>query len=181
MNTANCTIEINKMICEGDTRTNLFWSDTRCILYFVPYLWTNNFHKLNQMANKTITVQGTEIRLYKEKEEDFISLTDIGKKFNEQAGQLITSWLRNRNTVEFLGVWESMHNESFNSIGFDRIRNRTGLSTFILSVSEWTTSTNAIGIRAKAGRYGGTYAHKDIAFEFLSLSSPSVKKLDSEK
>ena len=124
---------------------------------------------------KTLSVQGIEIRYYQQKEEDFISLTDIGKKFNSRADQLISNWLRTRATVNFLGALESLHNPSFNSLNFEGIKNQTGEPTFVLSVSDWVSQTGAVGIRAKAGRYGGTYAHMDIAFEFLSYLSPTFK------
>lgn len=125
--------------------------------------------------HKIITVEGTEIRFYQERKEDFISLTDIARKFNERTDQVISNWLRTRNTIDFLGAWESLHNENFNPLNFEGIRNQTGASAFVLSVSDWVEQTGAIGIRAKAGRYGGTYAHRDIAFEFLSYLSPAFK------
>lgn len=124
---------------------------------------------------KTIVVQGSEIRFYQEKEDDFISLTDIAKKFNDRTDQIIANWLRTRSTVDFLGAWEMLHNASFNPLNFEGIRNQTGSATFVLSVSDWVEQVNAIGIRATAGRYGGTFAHKDIAFEFLSYLSPTFK------
>ncbi len=124
---------------------------------------------------KILTVQGSEIRFYEEKEDDFISLTDIAKKFNDRTDQVIANWLRTRNTVDFLGAWESLYNADFNSLNFEGIRNQTGAAAFVLSISDWVEKTQAIGIRAKAGRYGGTYAHKDIAFEFLSYLSPAFK------
>lgn len=129
------------------------------------------------MAKKkaTLKVQGIEIRFYKEKDDDFISLTDIAKKFNERTDQIISNWLRTRSTVNFLGAWELLHNASFNPLNFEGIKNQTGEPTFVLSVKDWIEQTEAIGIRAKAGRYGGTYAHKDIAFEFLSYLSPTFK------
>lgn len=125
--------------------------------------------------NKVITVQGIDIKFYKEKAEDFISLTDIAKKFNNRSDQLILNWIRTRNTVDFLGAWETLYNNNFIQSGFENIRNQAGSATFVLTVSDWVGQTNAIGIRAKAGRYGGTYAHKDIAFEFLSHLSPTFK------
>jgi len=88
---------------------------------------------------------------------------------------LIEKWLRNKNTIEFLGIWEEMYNPNFNSPEFEGIKNEAGLNRFILSVKQWTEKTNSIGIIAKAGRYGGTYAHKDIAFEFASWVSPQFK------
>lgn len=122
-----------------------------------------------------IVVEGSEIRFYEEKEHDFISLTDIAKKFNERTGQLILNWLRTRSTVSFLGAWEMLHNPSFNVLNFEDIKNQTGEATFVLTITDWTERTGAIGIRAKTGRYGGTFAHKDIAFEFLSFLSPTFK------
>ncbi len=125
--------------------------------------------------NKIIAVEGVEIRFYREMEEDFISLTDIAKKFNEKSGQLITNWLRTRSTVNFLGAWETLHNTHFNVLNFENIKNKTGEPTFVLSVTDWVEQTGAIGIRGKTGRYGGTFAHRDIAFEFLSYLSPTFK------
>ena len=127
------------------------------------------------MAKKTIEVQGIEIRFYQEKKEDFISLTDIAKKFNEKSGQIISNWLRTRSTVNFLGAWETLHNENFNVLKFENIKSMTGEPTFVLSMSEWINQTEAIGVKSKTGRYGGTFAHKDIAFEFLSYLSPTFK------
>jgi len=123
--------------------------------------------------SKTITVQGKEIALVA-KDGNFISLTDIDTSF-DGGGSHIENWMRNRNTVEFLGVWERVHNPNFNSVGFDGIFQQTGLNRFKLSVKKWTTETNATGIYAKAGRYGGTYAHPDIAFNFAYWLSPTFQ------
>ena len=122
-----------------------------------------------------IIVEETEIRFYREAQEDFISLTDIAKKFNERTGQLIMNWLRTRSTVNFLGAWEMLHNPNFNVLNFEDIKNRTGEATFVLTSSDWVEKTGATGIRSKTGRYGGTFAHRDIAFEFLSYLSPTFK------
>jgi hypothetical protein len=122
-----------------------------------------------------ITVEGTDIRFYYENEADFISLTDIAKKFSDRTDQIISNWLRTRSTIDFLGAWETLHNADFNPLNFEGIRNQTGSPTFVLTTTDWVVSTNAIGIRAKAGRYGGTYAHRDIAYEFLSYLSPTFK------
>ena len=129
------------------------------------------------MANKetTILVEGTEIRFYKESDEDFISLTDIARRFNERTGQLILNWMRTRTTIEYLGAWEVLHNANFNVLNFEDIKNQTGSATFVLAINDWTERTGAIGIRAKTGRYGGTFAHRDIAYEFLSYLSPTFK------
>ena len=121
-----------------------------------------------------ISVLGAEISYYQQDERDYISLTDMVR--NLQNGlALIENWLRNKNTVEFLGIWEEMYNPGFNSLEFEGIKNQTGLNRFALSVKQWVTLTNSIGIVAKTGRYGGTYAHKDIAFEFASWISPQFK------
>ena len=108
-------------------------------------------------------------------DEDYISITDMLKA--KEGNFLISSWLRNRNTIEFLGIWEELHNQNFNYIEFDIIKGKAGLNNFIISVKEWVEKTNAIGIISKAGRYGGTYAHKDIAFEFGMWISPKFKLL----
>ncbi|MFN0035541.1 MAG: KilA-N domain-containing protein [Saprospiraceae bacterium] len=123
----------------------------------------------------TLSVEGTEIRFFTEKEDDFISMTDIAKRFNERTDQVISNWLRTRTTVEFLGAWEMLHNADFNPLNFEGIKSQTGAATFVLTITDWVAQTSAIGIRAKPGRYGGTYAHKDIAFEFLSYLSPAFK------
>ena len=118
-----------------------------------------------------INVQNTEVTVISIDERDYISLTDMVRKI-ENGSALIEKWLRNKNTVEFLGIWEEMYNPNFNSPEFEGIKNEAGLNRFILSVKQWIEKTNAIGIIAKAGRYGGTYAHKDLAFEFASWVSP---------
>jgi KilA-N domain len=124
----------------------------------------------------TINVDGTEIRIVSEQEEQsFMSLTDIAKRFNERSDQVIGNWLRTRSTLSFLGVWEQMHNPNFNSLNFEGIRNEAGSPTFVLSVSDWVAQTQAMGIYAKAGRYGGTYAHRDIALEFCSWLEPAFR------
>ena len=121
-----------------------------------------------------ITVQDTDITITSVNEMDYISLTDMVRNM-ENGLALIEKWLRNKNTIEFLGMWEEMYNPSFNSTEFEGIKNEAGLNRFVLSVKQWTEKTNSKGIIAKAGRYGGTYAHKDIAFEFASWVSPQFK------
>lgn len=122
----------------------------------------------------TITVENTSVTILKENNEDYISLTDMVKPiYNGTA--LIEKWLRNKNTIEFLGIWEELYNPDFNSPEFEGIKNQAGLNRFVLSVKQWVEKTNSTGIIAKAGRYGGTYAHKDIAFEFASWVSPKFK------
>ena len=124
-----------------------------------------------------IKVQETEITVIKSDNLDYISLTDMaGAKGNmSRAADVIKNWLRNRYTIEFLGVWEIIHNPNFKVVEFDHFRKQAGLPSFVLSCSDWIESTDAIGIVVRKGRYGGTYAHKDIAFEFGSAISVSFK------
>lgn len=119
---------------------------------------------------KTITVLNEQIRITKE---DYISLTDMLK--SKDGHFFITDWLRNRNTVEYLGIWERVHNPAFNYGEFATIKSQAGLNSYKISVKEWVAKTNAIGLQAKAGRYGGTYAHPDIAFEFGMWISAEFK------
>lgn len=126
------------------------------------------------MAKKTIQVQGSTITIISGNEEDYISLTDMVRSMDNGLA-LIEKWLRNKNTIEFLGIWEELYNPDFNSPEFEGIKNKAGLNRFVLSVKQWVAKTNSTGILAKAGRYGGTYAHKDIAFEFASWISPKFK------
>ena len=121
-----------------------------------------------------IVVDNAEITILEINEKDYISLTDMVRNIDNGLA-LIEKWLRNKNTIEFLGIWEGMYNPNFNSPEFEGIKNMAGLNRFILSVKQWIEKTNAIGIIAKAGRYGGTYAHKDLAFEFASWVSPQFK------
>lgn len=121
-----------------------------------------------------ITVQNTQITVVTINERDYISLTDMVRNI-ENGLALIEKWLRNKNTIEFLGIWEEMYNPNFNSPEFEGIKNVAGFNRFILSVKQWVEKTNSRGIIAKAGRYGGTYAHKDIAFEFATWVSPQFK------
>ncbi len=121
----------------------------------------------------TINVQGTAITILSDKQDDFISLTD---KLKAKDGDFfISDWLRNRNTVEFLGIWEGIYNPDFNYGEFAIIKSMAGLNRYKLSVKDWVEKTNAIGLRATTGRYGGTYAHKDIAFEFGMWISAEFK------
>ena len=131
-------------------------------------------NKLPKKNMAKITVKDTEITIISIEERDYISLTDMVKGI-ENGLSLIEKWLRNKNTIEFIGMWEEMYNPDFNSPEFEGIKNSAGLNRFILSVKQWIKKTNSIGIIAKAGRYGGTYAHKDIAFEFASWVSPQFK------
>ena len=124
----------------------------------------------------TLAVKGASVAVLSDNRQDFISLTDIARFKNpERSDDLVRNWLRNRNTVEFLGIWEALHNPDFNSVEFDGIKIQTGLNSFILSPKQWIEKTAAIGITSSTGRYGGTYAHKDIAFEFASWVSVEFK------
>jgi len=126
------------------------------------------------MAKKDkITVQGIEITVISEKKDDFISLTDMAnaKEGATRAADIIKNWLRTRTTLEFLGTWEQLYNPNFKVVEFDHFKMQAGLPSFVISVSEWIAKTNAVGIYVKNGKYGGTYAHKDIAFEFGSAIS----------
>lgn len=121
-----------------------------------------------------INVKDAEVTIIVHNEMDYISLTDMVRKIDNGLA-LIEKWLRNKNTIEFLGIWEEMYNPDFNSTEFEGIKNLAGWNRFILSVKQWVEKTNSKGIIAKAGRYGGTFAHKDIAFEFASWVSPQFK------
>ncbi len=119
--------------------------------------------------NKKIEVKGTEITIYNGAVDDYISLTDIARyKDSVNMDTIIQNWLRNRNTIELLGFWEQMYNPEFKPLEFEGFRKQAGLNSFVLTPKRWIESTNAIGIISKSGRYGGTFAHKDIAFEFAS-------------
>ncbi len=123
-----------------------------------------NEQEEKRVVAKKLNVQGKEISVRTEEGQDYISLSDMIKA--KDGDFFISDWLRNRNTVEFLGVWETVYNPNFNYGEFAIIKSQAGLNSYKLSVKEWVAKTNAIGLKAKAGRYGGTFAHKDIAFEF---------------
>ena len=128
------------------------------------------------MAKQKIKVKGTEIVVFSKEKEDYISLTDIAKyKDSERTNYIIQNWMRSRSTIEFIGLWELLHNPDFKGIEFDAFRNEAGSNSFTLTPKRWITSTNAIGIISKSGRYGGTYAHQDIAFEFAPWISAEFK------
>lgn len=123
-----------------------------------------------------IKVLEQDIATIKFNNEDYISLTNIAKyKDGPEANEIIRNWLRNRNTIEFLGIWEQLYNPNFKPVEFDRFKKEAGLNSFTLSSKQWIETTGAIGIVSKSGRYGGTYAHKDIAFEFASWVSVEFK------
>ena len=127
----------------------------------------------------TIHADGTEISVisFTDEREDYISLTDLAKHRNsEEPNIVVGNWMRNRSTIEFLGLWENLNNPNFNPIEFEGVKNKSGGNAFTLSPKKWIVSTGAIGLISKSGRYsGGTYAHKDIAFEFASWLSPEFK------
>ncbi|HTA61129.1 MAG TPA: KilA-N domain-containing protein [Bacteroidia bacterium] len=123
-----------------------------------------------------IVVKGTNITIVEHNETDYISLTDMTKSV-DNGDRLVENWLRNKNTIEFLGLWEVLYNPNFNTLEFEGIKNSAGTNRFLMSVNQWTTKTNAIGMMTKPGRYGGTLAHKDIAFEFGAWISPEFKLL----
>lgn len=126
--------------------------------------------------NSRIDVKGTAITIYKGEFDDYISLTDIARyKDLASTDDIIKNWLRNRNTIELLGFWEQMYNPNFKPVEFDGFRKQAGLNSFVLTPKRWIETTNAIGIISKSGRYGGTFAHKDIAFEFASWISIEFK------
>lgn len=130
------------------------------------------------MAKKQqkIQVKGIEIVTFKKNETDYISLTDIARyKDKNRSDYILQNWMRTRSAIEYLGLWEKLYNSNFNSIEFDGIRKQSGLNSFVLTPKRWITQTNAIGIVSKVGRYGGTYAHLDIAYEFASWISAEFK------
>ena len=126
------------------------------------------------MKNRIITVQSNPVTISTRHEQDYISLTDMVRNF-DGGSALIEQWLKNKDTVLFLGVWEQLNNPVFNSPEFEGIKNEAGRNSFFLSAKKWIAATDAIGLYAKAGRYGATFAHKDIAFEFGSWLSPEFK------
>lgn len=132
---------------------------------------------MSKLKKDTIEAKGFAIQIYTEDfKNDYISLTDIAKYRNREDPRfVIQNWMRNRNTLEFVGLWEVLNNENFNRVQFDTFRNESGLNRFIMTPQKWIESTNAIGIIAKSGRYGGTYAHPDIAMEFASWISAEFK------
>ncbi len=123
----------------------------------------------------TINIQGSDIAVISRGQEDYISLTDMAKSQMQEA--IIIKWLSLKGTIEYLGEWEALYNPNFNYTEFGTIKNSSGSNTFVLSVKQWIAHTGAIGLTAKAGRYGGTYAHKDIAFHFGMWISPKFQLL----
>ena len=129
-----------------------------------------------KVKKDTIEAKGRSIQVYTEDfKNDYISLTDIAKYKSDEPFIVINNWLRNKDNIQFLGLWESMYNPNFNPIEFERFKNEAGSNAFALSPQKWIKKTNAIGIISKSGRYGGTFAHSDIAMEFASWISPEFK------
>lgn len=124
---------------------------------------------------KAINIKGIAVNIFSEKDSDFICLTDMAKFKSYDSGIVISNWLTTKYTVQFMGAWEQLYNPKFNLMEYHKIRNEAGTNGFIVSSSMWINKTNAIGIRSSAGRYGGTFAHKDIAFEFATWLSPEFK------
>ena len=134
----------------------------------MDFKWKKNMAKIN--------VKNTDLTIIQINDEDYICITDLARYKNaEHTDDVIKNWLRNRNTIELLGIWEFLHNPNFNPVIFDGFRKEAGLNSFVMTPKKWIESTNAIGITSKSGRYGGTYAHKDIALEFASWISIEFK------
>lgn len=131
---------------------------------------------MTKIKKETIEAKGLEIQVYTEDfKNDYISLTDIARYKSDEPSDVIKNWLRRKDTIEFLGLWESLNNINFNSVEFDRIKSEAGYNSFTLSPKKWVEKTSAIGIISKGGRYGGAFAHTDIAFEFASWISAEFK------
>ena len=129
-----------------------------------------------KIIKDTIHANGIDIGIYTtDFENEFISLTDIARYKSDEPKDVIKNWMRSKDTLEFLGLWEQLHNSTFKGVEFDAFRNQAGSNAFTMSPSKWIDATNAIGIVSKSGRYGGTFAHSDIAFEFASWVSPEFK------
>jgi hypothetical protein len=127
-------------------------------------------------TTKTINVKGTEVTILQNNNEDYISLSAIARyRDAERSDYILQNWMRNRSTIEFIGLWEQLNNPDFKSIEFDGFKNQAGSNTFSLTPKRWIEATNAISIISKVGKYGGTFAHRDIAFEFASWISPEFK------
>src|SRR5665647_482775 len=130
----------------------------------------------DKIFKATINAMGNEIAIVSNgNDNDFISLTDIAKYKSDEPNDVIKNWMRNRDTLEFLGLWEKLNNPDFKPVEFDGFKKEAGKNSFVLSPQKWILATGSIGLISKAGRYGGTFAHKDIAFEFASWISAEFK------
>jgi len=131
---------------------------------------------IKKTVKETLHAKGVNISIYTEDfQNEFISLTDIARYKSDEPNDVIKNWMRNRDTIDFLGLWESLNNPDFKPVEFDGFKNDAGSNAFTMSPTKWITSVNAIGIVSKSGRYGGTFAHSDIAFEFASWISAEFK------
>ena len=130
---------------------------------------------MQKHIKNTIQAKGLEIALHTTDRADYISLTDIAKYKSDAPDDVVKNWMRNRETIEFLGLWEQLNNPGFKPVEFDGFRAAAGRNAFVLSPKKWIEATGAIGIQSKSGRYGGTFAHVDIAMEFASWISPEFK------
>lgn len=131
---------------------------------------------MGKVIKETIHANGVDIGIYTQDfENEFISLTDIARYRSDEPKDVIKNWMRSKDTIEFLGLWEQLHNSNFKGVEFDTFKNRAGSNAFTMSPSKWIENTGAIGMVSKPGRYGGTFAHSDIAFEFASWVSPEFK------
>ncbi len=126
-------------------------------------------------TKQTFKVQDTEITLLTQDDTDYISITDIARKFNVKTDTVLQTWMRNMNTIEYLGLWEELHNLNFNADTYAEIKSKTGSNSYYISISQWIKETNAIGLKSSTGRYGGTFAHKDIAIQFCYWLSPTFQ------
>ncbi len=128
------------------------------------------------MKSEKLDVKGVEVTIFQNEKNDYLSLTDIARYKNpHEPKDVVKNWMRSKNTIEFLGLWENLNNLDFKGVEFDHFKNEAGYNSFTLSPKKWIETTNAIGIISKVGRYGGTYAHQDIAFEFASWISAEFK------
>ena len=131
---------------------------------------------MSEIKKETINANGYEIGIYTtDFENEYISLTDIARYKSDEPKDVVKNWMRLKDTIEFLGLWEKLHNENFKGVEFDAFKNEAGANAFTMSPKKWIEATNAIGIISKSGRYGGTFAHSDIAFEFASWISAEFK------
>lgn len=146
------------------------------VFSYGKYATIRNFWLVKEVQMSKISVHGKEVVVFTVQQKDYISLTDIAKyRSKETPADIVKNWLRSRSTIELLGLWEKLYNPDFKLVEFDQFKNEAGANYFVLSPKKWIETTNAIGLISKSGRYGGTFAHKDIAFEFASWISVEFK------